>query len=282
MICNCKKIDKYLLESQKGKMIKANILPTYSILNARDLGGYLGQGGRRIKKHRLLRTGTISNVSKQDQNFLQDYGLRKIINLRSISETRDKPDIMIENAVNYSIPLSEEDGTLGENDNSTAQYNLDPLAGLHAMIEHYRDHVIKEYDRNTVHKVLKIMADTEEGAILFHCTEGKDRTGFVAFFILYILGVDLKTIRQDYLLSNYLLEDYRWLRDQKFKANGENLIFRANMRVLSSACDILFDTIPITIEQEFGGMDFYLRNQLKVTPDLQEKLQNLYLENKKA
>lgn len=258
--------------------MKAKILPTKSILNARDLGSYFGKNGRRIKKHRLLRTGTISNVSKQDQVFLRDYGLRKIINLRSISEAKDKPDTKIEDTINYLIPLSEENGTLGENDNSGDKYCLDPLAGLQAMIDHYRDHVIREYDQNTVRKVLEIMADTEDGAILFHCTEGKDRTGFVAFFILYILGVDLETIRQDYLLSNYILEDYRYLRDQEFKSNGENLTYRANMRVLSSASDILFDTILITVEQEFGGLDTYLRNQLDITLDFQKRLQDIYLE----
>lgn len=258
--------------------MKANILPTKSILNARDLGGYVGKNGRRIKKHRLLRTGTISNVSKQDQFFLRDYGLRKIINLRSISETKDTPDTKIGDVTNCLIPLSEENGTLGENDDLNDEYRLNSLAGLQAMIDHYRDHVIEEYDQNTVRKVLEIMADTEDGAILFHCTEGKDRTGFVAFFILYILGVDLETIRQDYLLSNCILEEYRYFRDQEFKSKGENLTYRANMRVLSSASDILFDTILITIEQEFGGIDAYLRNQLDVTPDFQKRLQELYLE----
>ena len=79
-------------------------------------------------------------------------------------------------------------------------------------------------------------------------------------------------------ITYYILEDYRYLRDQEFKSNGENLTYRANMRVLSSASDILFDTILITIEQEFGGLDTYLRNQLDITLDFQKRLQDIYLE----
>ncbi len=146
------------------------------------------------------------------------------------------------------------------------------------MCDHYRDHVIEIHDQETVRQVLKILSETDEGAVIFHCTEGKDRTGFVALFVLYILGVDLELIRQDYLASNEILTEYRAVRDKKFQEAGKSLTFRANMRILSSASDSLFDTILLTIEKEYGDLETYLRDVLNVTPELENKLRELYLE----
>ena len=146
------------------------------------------------------------------------------------------------------------------------------------MCDHYRNHVIEAHDQETVRQVLKILSETDEGAVIFHCTEGKDRTGFVALFVLYILGVDLEVIRHDYLASNEILAEYRAARDKRFKEVGKNLTFRANMRVLNSASDSLFDTILLTIEKEYGNLETYLRDVLNVTPELETKLRELYLE----
>lgn len=146
------------------------------------------------------------------------------------------------------------------------------------MCDHYQDHIITEFDQKTVVQVLQILAETKDGAVIYHCTEGKDRTGFVNFFVLYILGVDLEIIRQDYLASNFILNEYRAKRDEKLKQAGENLIFRSNMRVLSSVSDTLFDIILLTIEEKFDGIENYLSKQLGVTMELRQKLRELYLE----
>src|SRR5690606_28692555 len=44
---------------------------------------------------------------------------------------------------------------------------------------------------------------------LFHCTAGKDRTGFAAALVLAALDVPQDTIYQDYLATNSYTEDYR-------------------------------------------------------------------------
>ena len=51
--------------------------------------------------------------------------------------------------------------------------------------------------------MFKEMIDLPEGkALLFHCTQGKDRTGCAAMLILSALGVDEDTILKDYMLTN--------------------------------------------------------------------------------
>lgn len=257
----------------------SKLLPIATAINPRELGGLTGFNNRKIKMHRLLRTGDLSKMSQEDKQFLKNYGVVKIIDLRS--ESVSHPDPQIDGVQKISIPLSSEEGTLGGESNLTQEaklYNENPHAAFKMMCDHYRDHVVAAHDQKTVRQVLKILSETEEGAIIFHCTEGKDRTGFVVLFVLYILGVDLEVIRHDYLASNEILAEYRAARDKRFKEAGKNLTFRANMRVLSSASDSLFDTILLTIEKEYGNLETYLRDVLNVTPELETKLRELYLE----
>lgn len=263
--------------------LRPNVLPLSSVCNPRDLGGYIGFDGRKIKGHRLLRTGKINKISAKDEKFLQEYGLSTIIDLRSPLECKMCPDHLIPGVKHYNLPLSDEDNTQGGKADiaqTFAEYRKDQYAGFRMMCNRYRDHVSKSHAQKTIHQILKIMANTPDGAILFHCSEGKDRTGIVAIIILYLLGVDLETIRQDYLYSNYMLNHYRAVRDQKFKKDGENLKFRANMRILGSVSDAFLDTSLITIEEKFGGFDKFLQEQLGVSDDLRTTLRELYLEKK--
>lgn len=263
--------------------MKPNILPVETVRNPRDLGGYQGFDGRKIKMHRLLRTGKIHGLSEHDKNFLEEYGLKKIIDLRSKQERKNCPDDKMTGVEHFDFALSETDNTKGggkDVESTFAKYRVDQYAGFKMMCDRYYSHIHNEHAQRSISQILELLANTEDGAVLYHCSEGKDRTGLVTVIVLYILGVDLETIRQDYLFSNYMLNDYRAKRDKMFKKNGENLIFRSNMRILGSVSDAFFDTALITIEKEFGGMDNFLKNQLSVTPDLKEALREIYLEKR--
>ena len=75
-------------------MIRPNILPLQHVPNARDLGGYVGFDGRKIKMHRLLRTGKLCQMTEEDETFLLNYGLTKIVDLRSPKEIELAPDVV--------------------------------------------------------------------------------------------------------------------------------------------------------------------------------------------
>lgn len=260
---------------------KPIVLPLKTVRNPRDLGGYVGFAGRRIKKGRLIRSGKITSLSQHDQQFLQNYGLRKVIDLRSPLEAAKSPDPVLPGVTHLNLSLSEEDNTEGGSADLAqmwAAYQRDQYAGFAMMCRRYRQQVAKPHAQQTLRQILRVLAATPHGAVLYHCSEGKDRTGIVTLIILYVLGVDLETIRQDYLASNYLLNDYRALRDRKLKAQGANLNLRANMRILGSVANAFLDTALITIQKNFWGLDQYLKDELDVTPALQTKLRALYLE----
>ena len=249
------------------------VLPIKSVRNPRDIGGYVGSDGRKIRTHRLLRTGNISEITPADEQYLLDYGLRTIIDLRSPAECKQNPDKELDNVEHYACPLSAEDNTGGHGldmSKEFAEYRKDQYAGFKLMCRRYHHHILSKSAKQSFHHIIELIAENDDGAILYHCSEGKDRTGLVTIIILYILGVDMEVIRQDYLYSNYMLNDYRAVRDQHFKQVGENDNFRANMRVLGSVANSYFDTSLITINKNFGGLDSYITNELEIDDQMQE------------
>ena len=262
-------------------MTEPVVLPVKSVRNPRDLGGYIGFGGHKIKSHRLLRTGNISKIIPKDKKFLLDYGLTKIIDLRSPAECKANPDQKIPDVDHYEFPLSVDDNTGGNGLDVSIDfehYRHDQYAGFYTMCQRYHDHVSNKFSQNSISQIINLIAATTEGTVLYHCSEGKDRTGLVTVILLYILGVDLETIRQDYLYSNLMLNDYRRVRDEQFKRAGENDKFRANMRILGSVANAYIDTSLITINENYGDIDSYIDKQLGIDEQMQEKIRENYLE----
>ena len=64
-----------------------------NIVNARDLGGMVGVGGREIRPHRLLRTAHLHDASPADLRRLHDeYNLARVFDFRSLGEAEALPD----------------------------------------------------------------------------------------------------------------------------------------------------------------------------------------------
>lgn len=256
-----------------------NALPLNDVRNPRDLGGLIGADKRPVKFKRLLRTGRIYQLQAHDQQFLLDYGVRQVVDLRSKAEQAKEPDSKLAGVEHFSLSVTSNDGS-----NSQASleelnrlYDRDPLAGFNKMIENYRNMVNSAHSQAAFHKLLELLANTNTGATIYHCSEGKDRTGMATIFILYLLGVDLESIRQDYLLSNYMLNDYRKLRDEQSQAKGASVSLRANLRSLGGVRDEYFDAALLEIEK-YGGFDRYLQEMLHVSDDLKLALREQYLE----
>ena len=109
----------------------------------------------------------------------------------------------------------------------------------------------------------------ESTPLVFHCSAGKDRTGFAAALILSALGVSRDVVFQDYMLTNLL-----WKIDPlsmgNLPADVTAALGRAEEAFLAAAYE--------TIDTEFGGMDHYLRQELGLQQPQRTRLFDLYLE----
>ena len=116
-------------------MIRPNILPLQHVPNARDLGGYVGFDGRKIKMHRLLRTGKLCQMTKEDETFLLNYGLTKIVDLRSPKEIELAPDVVPAGVEHIDNPIHGNQSA--ETDQKILQlkktYTKDQYAGFKTM-----------------------------------------------------------------------------------------------------------------------------------------------------
>mgnify|MGYP000887677793 CR=1 FL=1 len=126
----------------------------------------------------------------------------------------------------------------------------------------------KHFARNNqdVYKeFFRILMKEDNAPLLFHCSAGKDRTGFGAALFLASLGVDRELIIEDYLLTNECLKDK--YTDIVAKAPALKPLFEVRKEYILGAFEV--------IDNEYGVMENFLSNQLGV--DL-KRMRELYTE----
>ena len=174
------------------------VLPT--LYNARDLGGLNTPFGRKTAFRRFVRSDEPSLLSKEDLDSLLEYPIRTVIDLRSAEEINRRgspfishPDILFRN-----ISLFESDP---EDDNDpTVQVALSHTLGeLYVFLLETRKVQFAE--------VFRVFLDAPEGAVLFHCTHGKDRTGIIAALLLSLVQVSREEIISNYSITYDCIRD---------------------------------------------------------------------------
>ncbi|MEV7212296.1 tyrosine-protein phosphatase [Kitasatospora cineracea] len=211
----------------------ARSLGLAAAVNARDLGGYRTADGRTVRPGALLRTEALSRLGEDDRALLGALGLRHVVDLRSLDEVRHLgadlvpglPAAVLPPDAAATLTVAAADGlgpTLHHLPVFSADFDLyvelrralgsgDPAA-VHAalgdgraaamMTSMYRWFVTDAVARSRFATVLRLAAEAGGAPVLFHCTAGKDRTGWTAALLLTALGVDRESVRADYLLTN--------------------------------------------------------------------------------
>lgn len=171
--------------------IPAKPLPLTGAFNVRDLGGYAAAGGQTTRFHRFLRAAELRRLTEDDQNFLIQYGVRAIFDLRSVPEAEESPDPILPGVTHYAFPLLDH-----LNSAQTRKELPDSMAEVYI--------ALLQDNGETFAAMLRQMLKTD-GCILFHCSAGKDRTGLTAMLLLGAAGVPKETILQDYEVSEKYL-----------------------------------------------------------------------------
>lgn len=180
------------------------------ISNMRDLGGLKTQDGHTIKPGMLIRSAQLSKAEKDDLK-----GISVVIDLRTLGEQKEAPDQTYD-ATYMSLPVFAE-MTAGLSHEKEAE--AEPFPDM-AMLY---DMMMKMFPESFRKILLTIMHhDFSSGAILWHCTEGKDRCGMTTALILEVLGVDRDIILEDYLKTNIVnLPKAAMLKEKLKVSHGE-------------------------------------------------------------
>lgn len=186
---------------KRNALLDYNRLPLEKAFNVRELGGYAARKGSITKYHQFLRADNLTDITEEDQQFLLNYGIKAVIDLRGREETLIYPNPFREHPVVKYINLP---------------FITDSVLDMRAVKEEgFRPEQfyinLVEY-KEMVAQIFHFILENMEGCILFHCQAGKDRTGVIALLLLGICGVSKEDIVANYQVSHTYLKDHVELR----------------------------------------------------------------------
>lgn len=166
--------------------------------NIRDLGGYTLADGKTFKQGMIYRSAKfnesssssiIKNVTNSGiETLTRQLGIKSDIDLRKVEPGSDGT---IETSGLTSSPL-------GDN---VAYVNCPMYYDGSTVINHTSSEK-DAYNKQNIKKMFDYMADASHYPMVFHCTQGKDRTGAIAYLIESLLGVSSDDKARDYLFTN--------------------------------------------------------------------------------
>ena len=167
--------------------------PFEGCFNFRDIGGYLNQDGKRIKKGLYFRAGRQDRMSDKDLSQLSDLKISTQIDLRRPDEVLEQGKGPLETmgAKYINIAVIPEGGS----DQLSRLVGDTGISG-----KRYLGYL--EFGPTSWLRLFGILASEDNLPVVLHCTAGKDRTGVSTAFLLSILGVSRDVIEADYLLTN--------------------------------------------------------------------------------
>ena len=231
--------------------------------NFRDLGGYQGTDGRTVRWRKLFRSDHLAALTPDDAQALGELGVGRVFDFRGTTERAAVP-YDLAGVAQYSLPI-EPTVVQRMKDLIDAGQQVTPEQTVGLMQHTYRAFV---HDNASRFATLFEHVLENDAPLVFHCTAGKDRTGFAAALILLALGVPRQVVMQDYLLTN---DYYRMPVLDEARAPREvlNVLWRVQEEFLNAALD--------AVDQDFGGMSAYLARELHVGDAERKRLASLYL-----
>ncbi|MEU9111471.1 tyrosine-protein phosphatase [Streptomyces sp. NPDC048483] len=178
-------------------------------VNVRDLGGYRTADGRTVRHGRIFRAGSLARLTPADVTKLAGLGLHTVVDLRVPAELRfDGKDRLPPGLEVTSRPVDDTglfqavQAAVASKDPAEQRRQLGGGKAERRMREIYPGFVHNPDNRARFGAVLTDIGHDRRLPLLFHCTSGKDRTGWLSYVLLRLLGVPHADAVGDYLLSN--------------------------------------------------------------------------------
>ncbi|MDR0660979.1 MAG: tyrosine-protein phosphatase [Prevotellaceae bacterium] len=251
--------------------MKNTILANIGVENFRDVGGYKTNSGKIVKQNMLYRSAKLDSITEEGRALLDELGIKTIVDFRDDEEVEDSPTIYERKGLaKYRIPIFSGDIK------SFAPYLMSGKfeeSGARAlMCSAYRSFVTgygKQYS-----EFLKLLVDESNYPVLFHCTAGKDRTGYAAALLLSLLGVQWDNVLNSYLLTNDYLKDFI----SKIEVNTIPEAARKAFNVLMLADEQYLSAAFTVIGKDYEAVCGYANTVLDFSIEKQAKLRSILLE----
>ncbi|MFF4419569.1 tyrosine-protein phosphatase [Streptomyces sp. NPDC001549] len=253
--------------------------PSTTVANLRDLGGTPLPGGRTVRPGLVLRSGQLDRLDLDADPVVAGLGLRTVIDFRAAAERADHPDripagarvlvgdVLADKLNSAQVPAAQLKDLLS--DPAVAEKHLGGGRAQALFADTYRSFVNSGSAQAAYRMLLTEAADAGSGPLLFHCTAGKDRTGWGATVILALLGADDETLMAEYLSVNPAVKHAFAPMIEGFTAAGGNPdIALALIGVFPSYLRAALDEV----ETRYGSMEKYVSEGLGVADETVEAL----------
>ena len=228
--------------------------------NFRDVAGdgYRTADGQALRRGVFFRSNELQ-LTHEDAAAIAALGIGAIYDLRETGEIEAHPDVEVPGTSWHHVEV------VGIPHGVSAELT-DPAAAEEAICDVYRSFVDAPASRASFAGLLRGLA-TSEAPQLFHCTAGKDRTGWTSALLLRLVGVPEDVVIADYLRTNDIglstREKYLGLVAEHLGAERVPVFERimlADTAYLTAADD--------AVAASYGDLDGYLRNGLDLDDDL--------------
>jgi len=243
-----------------------HVVPLKGGSNFRDLGGYRTADGRAVRRSTVFRSAHLGALTDEDRSALSRLGVRTIVDLRGVSEAAETPHLI--QGLACKVVGAHIEPQLGEKiRDAIADGTATPFLVMQFLTDHYRD-----YPRRCAPGFRTLFATLSDGThrpLVFHCTAGKDRTGFASALLLTLLGVPWDTVMDDYLRTNDLWTGHIG-RYPELDIDTRAAIVEARTPYLEAAFDV--------VRQDFGGPEVFAEKALGLDTKARERLRADLLE----
>ncbi|MEZ0309003.1 MAG: tyrosine-protein phosphatase [Ramlibacter sp.] len=210
----------------------------------------------------LFRSDHLGDLDADDARQIQTLGIRRVLDFRGVTE-RASAACALPGVTVHSLAI---EPTIVQtlNDLLAAGHRLTGADVVGHMQDTYRGFV-----RHNTHRFAEFfghLLESDEPTV-FHCTAGKDRTGFAAALLLHALGASHEEVMRDYLLTNERLKPM--VAGGQLPLEVTSVLYRVQPEFLLAAFEAL--------EKDYGGLESYLREGLGLREAQRERLRELYV-----
>ncbi|GHF19621.1 hypothetical protein GCM10017044_12930 [Kordiimonas sediminis] len=257
------------------------LIPLTGVQNFRDMGGYEGHLGRKIRWGRLFRSGHLHDMTTDCGTEMLARDIENVVDFRSPQEKEHRP-------VHWPPMWSPDyhDVPIGGNAAAWVKELFERLSTSPFPAEDLRSQFVLAFETipvanaNGLKALFDILIDSAHGnGTLFHCTAGKDRTGIAGALILTALGTPKEQVMEDFLLTNTAV-------DLKAKATqvAEYISVKADRTIdpshvypLVGVEEDFLKAAYDAIDRHYSSMDAYLEKAMGLTPERLQILRENYL-----
>ena len=237
------------------------VVPLQGGSNFRDLGGYRTAQGRTVRRGSVFRSAHLGTLTDADRLSIGRLGVRTVVDLRGVNEAAETPH-RVEGLGCRIVGAHIEPGVGEKIRGAVADGSATPFVMMGFLTDHYRD-----YPRRCApgfRTLFAALSDDDQRPLVFHCTAGKDRTGFASALLLTLLGVSWETVMEDYLRTNDLWTGHIG-RYPELDIDTRAAIVEARTPYLEAAFDVVRADhgSPEAFAEKALGLNAKLRDRLK-------------------